>query len=146
MKRSRLPVMVAISGFAALFLFSCSSGTPDRPDTAVPQAGSAAPADQEPAVASLTEYRSTTCGICEEVQHIFTSIQPAYAGVLAVRIVNLNQNREVVKDLRPAGFANRVPFIVLRSAAGEVLWTHTGYIPETELKDILADNGFTPAR
>jgi len=110
---------------------------------AVPGAKTVIPAAD---AAVLTEYGAEWCPGCKQLSATLEKIKPEYAKTLIIKEVDIEKNSDVVKELYDIGFQGYIPFTVLRSSDGNVLWTTTGALPKTEIEKVLKQHGINPGR
>jgi thioredoxin-like negative regulator of GroEL len=93
--------------------------------------------------AVLTKYGTEWCPACKELAGVLDKIGPRYEGSLKISIVDLEKDSSDVTAISKLGFQGLIPFMVLKSSSGEVLWSGMGYVPEDKLVQILSQKGIT---
>jgi len=145
-----IPLLLAVVVVvAAVGILVMRTGKKDRDvvsDTAVsgPEKSSSSevsPAPSDIGVAVLTEYGAEWCTPCKELRAVLQKIGPQYSGTLTIREIDVEKDPTDIPAISRIGFVGNVPFLVLRSASGEVLWSATGYMPENKLVQILSEKG-----
>lgn len=94
-------------------------------------------------MAVLTEYGTEWCPACKELAGVLDKIGPRYEGTLTISKVDLEKDSSDVTAISKLGFQGNIPFMVLKSSSGEVLWSGMGYVPEGKLVQILSEKGIT---
>jgi len=94
---------------------------------------------------TLTEYRSQNCRWCNKLAEELSKLKEEYKGALQIEETNMNDVKDI-SALNKIGFEGGIPFLVLRSAKGEVLWTKTGYMTVESISKIMKEKGISPAK